>query len=132
MAKRGLSGAIMRAYGARDHKATVTGTELISPGFLRVRMHSATLLQGDVVAPTAAVRFWFPDHEGRDFEHQRGYTLTEADAATGHFAIDFVLHEPAGPASAWAQRAQPGMTVPVTPFGSTPSTCPMNCPRDTC
>lgn len=46
MAKRGFSGAIMRAYGARDHKATVTGTELISPGFLRVRMHSATLPAG--------------------------------------------------------------------------------------
>ncbi|WP_108834318.1 ABC transporter ATP-binding protein/permease [Actinomyces sp. Marseille-P3109] len=119
MAKRGLNGAVLRAYGAQDHEATVTGTEMISPGVVRVRMHSATLLEGDVVAPTAALRFWFPDHEGADKEHQRGYTIAEGDAATGDFAVEFVLHEPAGPASAWAQRARPGMTVSVTPFGST-------------
>lgn len=119
MARRGFNGAIMRAYGAQDHEVTVTGTEMISPGFLRVRMHSPTLLGDGVVAPTAYVRFWFPDAEGRDFEHQRGYTLTEADETTGHFAIDFVLHEPAGPASAWAQRAQRGTTVSATPLGST-------------
>lgn len=119
MAKRGLNGALMRVYGAQDHEVTVTGSELISPGFLRVRMHSETLLSDGVVAPTAYVRFWFPDAEGRDFEHQRGYTLIEADEMTGHFAIDFVLHEPAGPASAWAQRAQRGTTVSATPLGST-------------
>ncbi|MGC3952758.1 MAG: ATP-binding cassette domain-containing protein [Propionicimonas sp.] len=128
MAKRGFGGAVMRAYGARDHEATVTGTELISPGFLRVRMRSAGLLQGDVLAPTAALRFWFPDHQGRDFEHQRGYTLVEGDPDTGDFAIDFVLHEPAGPASAWAQRAKPGMTVQVTPFGSTRFDLPAELP----
>ncbi|MGO1200463.1 MAG: ABC transporter ATP-binding protein/permease [Dermabacteraceae bacterium] len=128
MAKRGFGGVVMRAYGARDHEATVTATELISPGLLRVRMHSATLLRGDVLAPTAAVRFWFPDHEGKDFEHQRGYTLSEGDEATGDFAVDFVLHEPAGPASAWAKRAQPGMTVQVTPFGSTRFDLPADLP----
>lgn len=121
MAKRGLTGAMMRGYGARDHEATVTGTELLAPHFLRVRMHSDTLLQDalTVVAPTAYVRFWFPDIEGRDFEHQRGYTLSEADAASGDFAVDFVLHEPAGPASAWARRAEPGATIQVTALGST-------------
>ena len=128
MAKRGFGGAVMRAYGARDHEATVIGTELISPGYLRIRMHSDSLLQGDVFAPTAAVRFWFPDHEGQDFEHQRGYTLVEGDPETGEFAIEFVLHEPAGPASAWAQRAEPGMTVPVTPFGSTRFDLPAELP----
>jgi ATP-binding cassette subfamily B protein IrtA len=119
MAKRGFNGAIMRGYGARDHEVTVTGTELLSPGFLRVRMHSPTLLGDGVVAPTAFLRFWFPDPDRPDYEHQRGYTLSEADESTGHFAVDFVLHEPAGPASAWAQRAEPGTTVSATPLGST-------------
>lgn len=121
MAKRGLTGAMMRGYGARDHEATVVGTELLAPHFLRVRMHSQTLLQDalTVVAPTAYVRFWFPDIDGRDVEHQRGYTLSEADVSTGDFAVDFVLHEPAGPASAWAQRVEPGVTIQVTALGST-------------
>lgn len=121
MAKRGVSGAIMRAYGARDHEATVLATELLAPRFLRVRLHAPTLLQdpGIVIAPTAYVRFWFPDAEGKDIEHQRGYTLSEVDEAAGELSVDVVLHEPSGPASAWARQAQPGTTVQVTPLGST-------------
>lgn len=119
MAKRGIHGVMTRAYGARDHEATVTGVELLAPHFLRVRMHSETLFEDAVVAPTAYLRFWFPDAEGRGVEHQRGYTLVEADVATGAFAVDVVLHEPAGPASAWALRAEPGTTVQVTSLGST-------------
>jgi ATP-binding cassette subfamily B protein IrtA len=128
MAKRGFGGAVMRAYGARDHEATVTGTELISPGFLRVHMNCATLLEGDLLAPTASVRFWFPDHEGRDFEHQRAYTLVSGDPETGDFAIDVVLHDPAGPAATWAQRAEPGTSVSVTPFASTRFDLPAELP----
>ncbi|MBQ0826121.1 siderophore-interacting protein [Streptomyces tagetis] len=119
MAKRGVNGVITRAYGARDHEATVTGTELLAPHFLRVRMASPTLLQDAVVAPAAYLRFWMPDPDDPEIEHQRGYTLAEADPATGEFAVDFVLHEPAGPASTWARRAEPGTTVRVTSLGST-------------
>ncbi|MFT3797518.1 ABC transporter ATP-binding protein/permease [Microbacterium sp.] len=119
MAKRGYNGVMMRAFGARDHEVTVTGTELLAPQFLRVRMTSPTLLHEATVAPTAYLRFWFPDPDGGDTEHQRGYTLAEADAATGEFAIDFVLHEPAGPASAWAARAEPGTTVMASSLAST-------------
>ncbi|MEU3535701.1 ABC transporter ATP-binding protein/permease [Streptomyces murinus] len=118
MARRGVSGVIMRAYGARDHEATVTGTELLAPHFLRVRMTSPTLLEDVVVGPAAYVRFWMPDPDDPETEHQRGYTLSEADPATGAFAVDFVLHEPPGPASAWARRATPGTTVGVTSLGS--------------
>ncbi|MBX3094519.1 MAG: ATP-binding cassette domain-containing protein [Cryobacterium sp.] len=118
MAKRGFTGAITRAYGARDHEATVTGTTSLAPNYLRVRMTSPTLFQDVVVSPTAWLRFWFPDANGADFEHQRGYTLSEVDEVSGEFAVDFVLHEPAGPASAWAQRVTPGTTVQVTSLGS--------------
>lgn len=119
MAKRGFTGAITRAYGARDHDATVVSTQLLAPKFLRIRMHSATLLEEAIVAPTAYLRFWFPDPNGSDTEHQRAYTITEADQDAGTFAVDVVLHEPAGPASAWALRAEPGTTVQVTSLGST-------------
>lgn len=118
----------MRAYGAKDHDATVTGTKLISPGFLRVYMHSDTLLADGVNATAAAMRFWFPDHEGKDFEHIRGYTLVDGNEDTGDFAIDFVLHEPAGPASYWASHAEVGQTLKVTPFGSTRFDVPEDLP----
>src|SRR5690606_38083056 len=109
----------MRAYGAQDHEAVVTGSEYLAPHFVRVRMTSRTLLREAVVAPTAYLRFWMPDPDDPAVEHQRGYTLSEADPDTGRFAVDFVLHEPAGPASAWARRAEPGTTVQVTSLGST-------------
>lgn len=117
-ANRGFTGVMTRAYGARDHEATVTGVEALAPHFLRVRMTSKTLFQDAVAAPTAWLRFWFPDPDAPDTEHQRGYTLSEVDEAAGAFAVDMVLHEPAGPASVWAQRAEPGITVAVTTLGS--------------
>ena len=128
MAKRGFTGAMTRAYGVRDHEATVTGAERLAPNFLRVRMHSPTLLKDAVVGPTAYLRFWFPDVDGADFEHQRAYTITEADEATGKFAVDFVLHEPSGPASTWAGRAEPGVQVQVTSLGARRFTLPDELP----
>ncbi|MFT4216557.1 MAG: ATP-binding cassette domain-containing protein [Micropruina sp.] len=118
MAKRGFQGAVMRSFGARDHQATVTGTEFLTPKFLRVRMVSPTLFTDATASPTAWLRFWFPDPDGGEVEHQRAYTISEADEASGAFAIDVVLHHPAGPASAWALAARPGMTVAVTSLGS--------------
>lgn len=119
MAKRGFTGVMMRGYGAVDHEVTVTGSELLAPKFRRIVMHSPTLLQNATVAPTAHLRFWFPDPDDPEVEQQRGYTLAWADQDSGTFACDFVLHEPAGPASAWAATAEPGTTVQATSLGST-------------
>lgn len=118
MARRGFQGAVMRGFGARDHVATVTGTELLAPGFLRVNLVSETIFDEVEAPPTAWLRFWFPDPEGEDIEHQRAYTFSTADEHTGAFSVDFVLHEPAGPASAWAQAAQPGATISFQSLGS--------------
>lgn len=128
MAKRGFTGAMTRAYGARDHEATVTATEMVAPGFRRIWLIAPTLFADAVIAPTAFLRFWFPDPDGGESEHQRGYTVTQPDERSGSFAIDVVLHEPAGPASAWAQRAEPGMTVQVTSLGSTRFDLPSELP----
>lgn len=43
----------------------------------------------------------------------RKYTIREIDAAAGRVAIDFVLHEDAGPGAAFAARAQPGDRIGV-------------------
>ncbi|WP_395310522.1 ABC transporter ATP-binding protein/permease [Mycobacterium sp. AMU20-3851] len=115
---RGLQGVMMRGFGARDHQVTVLGTERLAPHCLRIRMVSPTVFEDSNTDPTSWLRFWFPDPAGSDTEFQRAYTLSEADPETGHFAVDFLLHEPAGPASTWAAGVQPGATIAVMVMGS--------------
>jgi ATP-binding cassette, subfamily B, bacterial IrtA/YbtP len=110
---RGFQGALLRGFGARDHTATVIETVPIAPHFLRIRMESTTLFEDAEAEPAAWLRFWFPDPDGSDTEFQRAYTISEADASTGRFAVDVVLHEPAGPASKWARAVAPGATIAV-------------------
>ncbi|MGV0624785.1 ABC transporter ATP-binding protein/permease [Mycolicibacter minnesotensis] len=110
---RGFQGAMLRGLGAREHIATVLETYEIAPHFIRVRMHSPTLFDEVALEPSAWLRFWFPDPDGSSTEHQRGYTISEGDPDTGHFAVDMLLHEPSGPASRWARTVTPGTTISV-------------------
>jgi ATP-binding cassette, subfamily B, bacterial IrtA/YbtP len=110
---RGLQGVVLRGLGARDHKATVLETVRIAPHFVRVRMESSSLFDDVKAEPAAWLRFWFPDPDGSTTEFQRAYTISESDTAAGLFAVDVVLHEPAGPASLWARTVQPGATIAV-------------------
>ncbi|MDD4867234.1 MAG: ATP-binding cassette domain-containing protein, partial [Mycobacterium sp.] len=110
---RGFQGVMLRSIGARDHTATVIETIRVAPHFVRVRMHSPTLFEDAEPAPAAWLRFWFPDPDGSATEFQRAYTISEADVATGRFAVDVVLHDPAGPASLWARSVEPGTTIAV-------------------
>ncbi len=115
---RGLQGAMMRGFGARDHQVTVTDTQYLAPHFLRLSLVSPTVFDDAAAEPTSWLRFWFPDPDGGDTEYQRAYTISDAEPETGHFAIDVVLHEPAGPASAWARTAAPGATIAAMSMGS--------------
>lgn len=108
---RGLQGAILRGFGARDHIVTVLETSWIAPHCIRVWMHSPTLFTDAAVEPSAWLRFWFPDPDGSDTEFQRAYTIAEGDAESGRFAVDMMLHEPAGPATRWARTVEPGATI---------------------
>jgi ATP-binding cassette subfamily B protein IrtA len=110
---RGFQGAVLRSFGARDHNATVLETIRIAPHFIRIRMESPTLFQDAQAEPAAWLRFWFPDPEGSSTEFQRAYTISEADVPAGRFAVDVVLHDPAGPASLWARAVEPGATIAV-------------------
>lgn len=110
---RGLQGVILRGLGARDHTATVIETIRLAPHFVRVRLGSPTLFEDARATPAAWLRFWFPDPDGSNTEFQRAYTICEADTAAGRFAVDVVLHEPAGPASLWARTVKPGTTIAV-------------------
>ena len=110
---RGFQGVILRSFGARDHTATVIETVSIAPHFVRVRMVSPTLFEDAKAQPASWLRFWFPDPDGSRTEFQRAYTISEADVAAGRFAVDVVLHDPAGPAALWARTVKPGTTIAV-------------------
>jgi ATP-binding cassette subfamily B protein IrtA len=110
---RGFQGAMLRGFGARDHTATVLETIWIAPHFVRIRMESPTLFSDAEAEPAAWLRFWFPDPDGSTTEFQRAYTISESDVAAGRFAVDVVLHDPAGPASTWARTVEPGATIAV-------------------
>jgi len=110
---RGLQGVMLRGLGARDHKATVIETIRVAPHFVRVRMESSTLFDDAKAEPAAWLRFWFPDPDGSNTEFQRAYTISEADVPAGRFAVDMVLHDPAGPASLWARTVERGATIAV-------------------
>ncbi|WP_396929710.1 ABC transporter ATP-binding protein/permease [Mycolicibacterium sp.] len=125
---RGFQGAMLRGFGGRDHLATVEKTEHIAPHCVRITMSSPTVFDDVDAGPTTWLRFWFPDPARGSTEFQRAYTLVWADPDSGRFAIDVVLHEPAGPASAWASTAQPGMTIPAVSLGSSPFTVPDELP----
>ncbi|MBV1781099.1 siderophore-interacting protein [Paeniglutamicibacter sp. ABSL32-1] len=43
-----------------------------------------------------------------DFPASRSYTIRRHDPVARELAIEFFIHEPAGPAAAWAAAAQPG------------------------
>lgn len=116
---RGFGGAMLRGFGGRDHLATVEQVAHIAPHCIRITMSSPTVFDDVSAGPTAWLRFWFPDPNGGKTEFQRAYTLVWADPDAGRFAVDVVLHEPAGPACAWASAAQPGMTIPAVSLGST-------------
>lgn len=125
---RGFQGVMMRGFGARDHQATVVETTYLTPNMLRLRLVSPTVFEDAIAEPTSYLRFWVPDPDGSKTEFQRGYTMSEMDPDTGHFAVDVVLHEPSGPASKWARAAKPGDTIPVMALGSTGFTVPDDLP----
>ncbi|MBM2617486.1 siderophore-interacting protein [Actinoplanes sp. LDG1-06] len=117
---RGWEGAVIKVLGGRDHVLTVTGRREIAPHFVRLSFEAPTLFSKVRPEPAAWLRFWIPDPDGGKREYQRAYTIAEADETAGTIEVDFVLHEPAGPASLWATKVEPGSQVAVVSLGSQP------------
>ena len=115
---RGIQGAALKALGAQDHVMTVVGRERRAEHFIRIHFRSETLLQDIIDTPGSFIRGWFPDPDGGNKQFQRGYTIINADPAAGTFDIDFVIHQPLGPASAWALNCETGDELVVTRYGA--------------
>ena len=71
---RGLQGALLRGFGARDHQVTVTDTVMLAPRVVRVRFTAPTVFEDLAVEPTAWLRFWFPDPDGSRSSRRRSST----------------------------------------------------------
>lgn len=96
----------------------------LTPLMRRVRLSGEALLRYDrmdamhvklLVPPPGSAPVWPSlDADGR-FRRGTGlvrkYTIRRIDVAAGWMDIDFVLHTPAGPASAWAASAKPGDVI---------------------
>ena len=114
---KGFQGAMLRALGAKNHPATVTGVRWITDHMVRIEFQCDDLLHADGEKPSAWIRAWFPDVANASKFHQRGYTLLDADPAAGTFGLAFLVHDPAGPASTWARSAQVGDELLMTRLG---------------
>ncbi len=112
--KRGWEGLVIKAFGGRDFRLTVLGTEPVNERYHRLHLDGGGLLQSCGVHPTMWIRLWF-DNDGKP--HQRAYTLVDPDPATGRFSLEFAVHD--GVAARWATTAKPGDTIDATLQGST-------------
>ena len=126
---KGFTGAILTVMGVKSHIATTTGKTVINDRMVTIHFHSETLLNTEGEVPGDWLRLWFP-HESRPGKlYQRAYTLTNVDADAGTFDLAFVLHEPLGPASAWATRCEAGESLEVMRYPGIPFAIPDPAPR---
>ncbi len=103
----------------------VTGTRLVTPHLRRVtfRVEEAAFYAGDLhhvrllLPQRGGGAFAFPKAcpaglpiwpEGELMPLLRNYTIRAVRADREEIDVDFVLHEPAGPATAWARDCRPG------------------------
>ncbi|MFC0672654.1 siderophore-interacting protein [Brachybacterium hainanense] len=112
--RRGLNGAIMKAWRAQDLRLRISDRQEVSEHFLRLQVTLGDLLQREAVYPTYWLRLWFAGPDGRG--HQRGYTLVDPAPASGTAWIEFYLH--AGIASDWARGARIGDEIDASILNS--------------
>lgn len=94
---------------------TVTASERLSPGMVRLRFHSDDLSAfAESTFTDRYVKLVFGDPAALDRGERpvmRTYTALDPDTDAGTVAIDFVVHGDSGVAGPWAAAAQPGDTI---------------------
>jgi NADPH-dependent ferric siderophore reductase len=118
----------------------VLATQTISPRLRRITFGGPQLAGFGPSFPAAHIKLFFPrKHQlvprlptigagGRPVWPEAGespvvrtYSLRQHDPVAQTIDVDFVLHEPAGPAARWAEGARPGMKIGLAgPGGPTP------------
>ena len=103
---------VLKAMGVKNHAVEVIGITDFTPWYRRLRLSAPAFLDQLALHPTIWLRLWAPSLT-HDKLVQRGYTIIDPDPATGEFSLDFVLHEPVGPAAHWAKSATVGTRAEV-------------------
>jgi ATP-binding cassette, subfamily B, bacterial IrtA/YbtP len=111
---RGYTGAMMRVFGPDERVLTVLGVEDVTPHYRRVTAHAPGMFDGTRYGAGSYLRLWFPDPDDPGTEVHRAYTIAHVDATTEQLVLEFVLHDPPGPASSWAARVQVGDQIAAT------------------
>lgn len=117
-AKRGYTGAMMRAFGAGEWVLTVRSIDDVTPHYRRIVVDAPGLFDGTPYGAGSFIRLWVPDPEDPSREHQRGYTIADFDEESEQLTLEFVIHEPSGPASYWAAHARVGDQIATTRWGA--------------
>lgn len=102
----------LKAFGVATYRAEVESVAELTGWYRRITFSSPEFVERLPVFPTLWLRLWAPRSDGAAAV-QRGYTLVDVDAGAGRFALDFVLHDAAGPAGDWARAAVVGDAVEV-------------------
>lgn len=108
----------------------VLETQRLSPGLVRITFGGPQLAGFGPGWPAAHIKLFFPrahqrvprlptlSPQGRPVWPEpsespavRTYSLRRHDVERQTVQVDFVLHEPGGPASEWAAQARPGMQI---------------------
>lgn len=105
---------MMRLLRIANHEVTVTAIHDYTPWYRRITFHAPELLRELELFATLWLRLWVEDPAKNGALSQRGYTIVDPRPEEGSFALDFVLHDTAGPAGDWAKQAQVGDTREVS------------------
>ncbi|HWN36176.1 MAG TPA: siderophore-interacting protein [Pseudonocardia sp.] len=106
----------LKAFGVSTYRAEVESVGELTGWYRRITFRSPEFVELLPVFPTLWLRLWAP-RSGAAAAVQRGYTLVDTDTDSGRFALDFVLHDAAGPAGDWARGVAVGdaLEVALTP-----------------
>ncbi|MGO3886173.1 MAG: siderophore-interacting protein [Mycetocola sp.] len=106
--------SVLRLMRVANHPVTVVAVDDPTPWYRRITFHAPELAEGLEVFPTLWLRLWVPNtSKGEGFLSQRGYTVVDVRPEDGTFALEFVLHDVAGPAGDWARQITTGTQTEV-------------------
>lgn len=111
---RGYTGAVMRVFGPDEWQLTVLGVEDVTPHYRRITVHAPGMSDGSPYGAGSYLRLWVPDPDDPGTEVHRAYTVAHVDETTEQIVLEFVLHDPTGPACRWAAVAQVGDQIAAT------------------
>ncbi|MEM9057362.1 MAG: siderophore-interacting protein, partial [Pseudomonadota bacterium] len=93
------------------HEAVVVRKAQLTPNMMRVTLGGPGLAHFPLNQESGYIKLHVPEHRGSDDTVVRTYTVRAFDAETKEMAVEFVMHDVAGPASEWARHCEAGDTV---------------------